>query len=71
MKKPNPDIAQAEHELQFAQQQVDSGQRALNNRDIAPEVAERVRTAVAYWQRQAQVAQVKLHLLRSQDGTPQ
>lgn len=71
MKKPNPEIEQAEHELQFAKEQVESGQRALNNPDIDPKVAFRVRDAVKHWEIQQQIAQVKLNLLRSQDGTPQ
>lgn len=71
MRKPNPEIEQAEHELQFAQQQVESGQRALNNPDIDPKVAQRVSDAVKHWENQQQIAQVKLNLLRSQDGTPQ
>lgn len=71
MKKPNPEIQQAEHELQFAQQQVESGTRALTNRDIDPKVAERVKDAVTYWTKQTTIAQQHLDMVRSADDKPQ
>lgn len=70
MKKPNREIEQAEHELRFAEQQVDSGTRALNNPDIDPAVAKRVEDAVAYWERQIIIAQQNLDMVRSMDGQP-
>ena len=68
MKKPNPEIEQAEHQLRFAQQQVESGKRALTNTDIDPKVAKRVEDAVAYWEKQTIIAQQHLDVVRSADG---
>ena len=70
MKKPNEQQQQLEHELQFAQQQVESGRAALRNPDIDPKVAERVENAVAHWEKQQQRAQNELDLLHSSNGTP-
>ena len=44
---PNPNINE---DIEFAQQQVDAGRRALTNPDIDPKVAERVKNAILFWQ---------------------
>lgn len=71
MKKPNIEIEQAEHELRFAEQQIESGKRALTNPDIDPAVAKRVEDAVVYWTKQAIIAQQHLDMVRSTNGKPQ
>ena len=47
----NKKRTQTERELMFAQQQVESGNSALANPGINPDVAERVKQALRYWER--------------------
>lgn len=49
----NKQRTQTERELMFAQQQLESGNAALANPNIQPDVAERVKQAMRYWERKA------------------
>ena len=48
---PNPNINE---DIDFAKQQVQAGQRALNNPDIDPKVAVRVTRALAFWEQRVE-----------------